>query len=483
MSDKNNYKIILMAVFLAAGSVLIYYCHAVIKIGSVFTHLFYIPIILAALWWKRKGLIVAVFLAGLLISSHTFIRPDTTTFNDYLRALMFVVIYIVLAELSKDIAKIEEQRKQFTHDLQERTKELNCLYSLSKLVEQKNITPEGILQGTAKLFREAWQYPEITCARIVFESKEFKMENFKATQWKLLADIKVHEKKVGTIEVCYLEEKPVISEGPFLRQERDLIEAIAERLGRIIERKQAEKEVQQHQAELLHISRLSTIGEMASGLAHELNQPLCAILSCSDLCLRTIKTQNADKLTENLETIATQAEKAGGIIRRLKDFIQKRQPHRSTININNLIREVVGFVGSDLRHNEIKVDSKLDEQIPMVLADSIQIEQVLLNLIRNAIEAMDSVSSQHRRLIIQTLVHANNAIEVAVCDTGVGLPSEFIDQIFNSFFTTKPDGLGIGLSISYSIIEAHEGQLWVTANSDCGSTFRFTLPVTQMNSV
>ena len=286
------------------------------------------------------------------------------------------------------------------------------------------------------------------------------------------------------IEVSYLEEKSIINEGPFLQQERDLIEAVAERLGRIIERKQAETEVQQHQAELLQISRLSTIGEMASGLAHELNQPLSAILSYTNACLHLVQAGkgNDDDVGKNLGKIDVQTKRAGEIIRRIRSFVQKRQPIQTSIDINDSIRKLIRFLDTDIRLGEIELDLKLSETIPMVLADSIQVEQVVMNLVRNAIEAMECPTIQQRRLTIQTSTNAGDLVEVTVSDTGKGMSEETHGHIFDSFFSTKSDGLGIGLTISRSIIEAHNGNIWAEANTNGGSTFNFTLPITQTKS-
>ncbi len=244
----------------------------------------------------------------------------------------------------------------------------------------------------------------------------------------------------------------------------------------ITERKLAEE--QAHQAELFHISRLNILGEMASGLAHELNQTLCAILSCADLCLRATagEIKNVDRLNENLRTIETQAERAGNIIQHIRSLVKKKGTQYSAIDINDLIRETLSFIGTDIRRDEIKLSLELSEQMPKVTADPIQIEQVLLNLLRNAIEAMADTDIEKRSLIIQT-TNSGNVVKVVIRDSGNGLTTEVKKQLFNPFFTTKPDGLGVGLSISYSIIEAHHGELWAKANSDRGSTFGFTLPV------
>jgi PAS domain S-box-containing protein len=248
----------------------------------------------------------------------------------------------------------------------------------------------------------------------------------------------------------------------------------------VTEHKRAEQQVQEHRTELLHVSRLSTVGEMASGLAHELNQPLCAILSYSNACLRSLKSEkrDIDQITRNLEAVSSQCKRAGEIVHRIRDFVQKRQPHKTTIEVNDLVQDVVSFVNSDVRNNNVVVQMELEEQLSLVLADAIQIEQVLLNLIRNSLDAMNSTRPDKRQLTIKTSMSSEDVVETSISDTGEGLPQGSFGQIFDPFFTTKPDGLGIGLSISRSIVENHGGNLWAGANPDCGSTFKFTLPVT-----
>ncbi|MGD8787418.1 MAG: ATP-binding protein, partial [Phycisphaerales bacterium] len=185
-----------------------------------------------------------------------------------------------------------------------------------------------------------------------------------------------------------------------------------------------------------------------------------------------------DQITRNLEAVASQCKRAGEIVHRIRDFVQKRQPHKTTIEVNDLIQDVVSFVNSDVRNNNVVVQMDLEEQLSLVLADAIQIEQVLLNLIRNSLDAMNGTSPDKRQLTIKTSMSSKDIVETSISDTGEGLPEELVDRIFDPFFTTKSDGLGIGLSISRSIVENHGGNLWAGTNSNCGSTFRFTLPVT-----
>ncbi len=596
-SRGEKYKIAAMAAFLGCACLLTYYFHVVLNRGTLLTHLFYIPIGLAAFWWKRGGVFVALFLATMLLLSHNFLRANTVVvFHDYFRAVMLIVTGFLVALLSKELDK--------TKELNERVKELSCLYSLSKLAEKKDISLDAIFQKITGLMQNSWQYPDITCVRIAVTDNEFETENFKKTFWKQSADVRVCGQKVGTIEVYYLEEKPQIDEGPFLKEERDLIEAVSEQLAIIIERKQTEKalreseeqyrglfesgadalllidsdgiiqdvnpaacstygysrekfigmpakvivhpdyhhilsmaqtgiaagdmksfftelidvrrdgtsfpikvnfspihykdqkaliaavrditerkrgedEMQQTRAELEHTSRLVTAGEMAFGLAHELNQPLCAILNYIDACLRMVRTKtvSSGKLIGVLEEIGSQADRAGKIIRRIRNLVRKREPKQSKVDINDIVREIIELEKAEADQNNVIMQTELAEDMPLILTDRIEIEQVILNLIRNGFDAMSDTGFDRHRLTIQTSMVGSDSIEVAVHDTGRGLPPGKAEEVFDSFFTTKTNGLGIGLSLSRSIIEAHGGNLWAEPASDTGATFRFTLPL------
>ncbi len=267
-------------------------------------------------------------------------------------------------------------------------------------------------------------------------------------------------------------------------EEEEEAPAIVISLRDITEYKLVEEKAQKRQAELLHMSRLSTIGEIATDLAHELNQPLCAAMNYINACLHIVRAgnPNTDKLIENMEAVANQTERAGRIVNRIKDFVKKREPHQTTVDINKLIEGMTSFVHVDISKNKASLNLALSEELPLFLADPIQIEQVLLNLLLNGLEAMSDNQIEKRQLTIQTQMGDDHSIEVAISDTGKGVSAENLEKIFDSFFTTKPDGLGIGLSISQSIIDAHKGRLWATANPDCGMTFRFTLPIADIKT-
>jgi PAS domain S-box-containing protein len=246
----------------------------------------------------------------------------------------------------------------------------------------------------------------------------------------------------------------------------------------ITERKQIEQREREHQAQLAHASRLTTVGEMASSLAHELNQPLCAILTHAEGCSRMARSRAADdeEMLGKLDTIAAQAERAGEIVRRVRSFVRKEPPRQQIVHLGKIVRECLAFLKLKTQSHGVSVELDLDEGIPAVFADTVQIEQVVLNLARNGIEAMQDPEILDRRLTIRNSKRADGWVEVAVRDTGKGLPKKELDKVFEPFFTTKADGLGIGLSVSRSIVESHGGRLYARANPDGGMTFSFSIP-------
>ena len=246
----------------------------------------------------------------------------------------------------------------------------------------------------------------------------------------------------------------------------------------ITERKQTEELAHRRQAELAHVLRLSTMGEMAAGLAHELNQPLAAIAAYSQGCLRRIRSGSVtpEDLVEPLEQIAAQGSRAGQVIRRIRDFVGRREAHRAPVDINELVREVVGLVDHEAQRREARIQLEPSGSLPPVGVDRVQVQQVVINLLLNAFDALDTEEGLDRTVRVQTATPGGGAIEVAVCDSGPGVPPDIADRIFAPFFTTREGNMGMGLAICRSIVTDHGGRLWATPNPDKGVTFRFTLP-------
>jgi len=249
----------------------------------------------------------------------------------------------------------------------------------------------------------------------------------------------------------------------------------------ITEQKHAEEDARQHQAELARVARLSTLGEMASGIAHEINQPLTAISTNAQASIRLLESKPPDTTLcmEVMERIATQATRAGEIIRQLRRFVKKEPLERSEVDINSLVSAVVVLVRPELRRANVRLVLDLQPGLPGVAVQPIQIEQVILNLAKNAIEALCEAPEDRRSLTIETALDVTERIRVSVRDTGPGLQSELLDHLFDPFVTSKADGMGLGLSISYGIIQAHGGRLTAVTPPQGGAEFSFFIPFTQ----
>ena len=246
----------------------------------------------------------------------------------------------------------------------------------------------------------------------------------------------------------------------------------------------SQEQLQLHQNELVHMSRLSIMGEMVAGLAHELNQPLHAAKNYARGSIRRLaKNPEYDvELMTALERIGEEADRAAEILHRVRDFVHKTGPQVSAISLNDLVEDAVAIINLELKRTRARIVCELAPDIALVRADPIQIEQVVVNLARNGLESMQEIPVGQRSLSIGTRRCDGQTMEVFVRDRGKGIGKEEMEKIFEPFFTTKPEGMGMGLAISRSIIQLHEGRLWVAANDDCGCTFHFTLPVAQENA-
>jgi C4-dicarboxylate-specific signal transduction histidine kinase len=248
----------------------------------------------------------------------------------------------------------------------------------------------------------------------------------------------------------------------------------------ITERVHLEQQDKQKLNELAHVTRLGLMGQMASGIAHEVNQPLCAIAAYTQVSINFIKTENPNlvKLTEVLFKTQEQALRAGQIIHRMKEFGKSQTQKHVTADINTLIYNATDFCIAELKHNHIKPVFDLSNDLLPVFVDHIQIEQVIINLIKNSIDALQDLPPNiQRQLTIHSFLASNNAIQVSVKDNGLGIDENEKQKILTPFHTTKKDGTGMGLSISRSLIEAYGGTLYFNSEPGKGSTFYFTLPI------
>jgi C4-dicarboxylate-specific signal transduction histidine kinase len=245
----------------------------------------------------------------------------------------------------------------------------------------------------------------------------------------------------------------------------------------IEDRKRAEETLRKSQAELAHITRVTTMGELAASIAHEVNQPLSAIVNNGSACLRWLASgePNLDEARDAARRIIRDGNRAGEVITRIRMLLRKTDTEKTRLDINQTIREVVALTRNEATGKGVAIRMELAAGLPPVQGDRVQLQQVILNLIMNGIEAMASVTDRPRELLICSRQHESDKALVAVRDSGVGLDGQDLEKIFDAFYTTKPQGLGMGLAISRSIVEDHGGQLWARPNDGPGATFQFTL--------
>ena len=232
------------------------------------------------------------------------------------------------------------------------------------------------------------------------------------------------------------------------------------------------------QMELAHVTRVTTLGELTASISHEVNQPLAAVVNAAGACLRWLDggTPNLDEARRALDWIIKEGNRASEVIRRVRALVNKTDIEKVPLDVNDIVREAIALVQREMDSHRVSLRMELALALPMILADRVQLQQVIINLVMNGIEAMQSVTDRPRELVIRSQ-QAETGVLVTVIDTGVGIFAENADRLFNAFFTTKSSGMGMGLSICRSIVEAHGGRLWVTANVPHGATFQFTLPV------
>jgi len=247
----------------------------------------------------------------------------------------------------------------------------------------------------------------------------------------------------------------------------------------LTERKHAEEALRKAQAELSHVTRVTTLGEMTASIAHEVNQPLAAVVANAEACLRWLDrgTPDLDAVRRSVEWVIDDGNRASEVIRRVRALAKKTDIEKVPLDVNDVVKEVTALVERELVSHQVSLQMELAHTLSMILGDRVQLQQVIINLVMNSIESMQSVTDRPRELVIRSRQDEAHQVYVSVTDCGVGIFAEDADRLFNPFFTTKSSGMGMGLSICRSIMEAHGGRLWATANVPDGATFQFTLPV------
>ncbi|MGA9725786.1 MAG: MHYT domain-containing protein [Candidatus Binatus sp.] len=246
----------------------------------------------------------------------------------------------------------------------------------------------------------------------------------------------------------------------------------------LFERQRAEEALRKAQAELAHVARVMTLGELTASISHEVNQPLAAVVLNGQVCLRllALDTPRPDDVRATVERMVKDANRASEVIKRIRALAKRSEPQMVSLDINDVIRESILLVQREVLRHGASLRTELAFALPHVLGDRVQLQQVIINLLMNGVEAMASITDRPRELVIRSQQDEARDVHVAVRDSGMGIDSQTAERLFTAFFTTKASGMGMGLSISRSIIRAHGGRLWVSPNADHGAAFQFTIP-------
>jgi len=360
--------------------------------------------------------------------------------------------------------------------LRERVKELKCLYDLSKIALKAGNDVSVILNKTLEILPDAMQFPNLAEVSITYGKLNYTTKGFSTCKHHISSSIGIGNKKVGALKVGYRAvSKKAATRNLFLTEEKNLIKIVARELSLFIKRAAVEENNKKLEMQLQHSERLAFVGELSAGIAHELNEPLGRILGFAQLVKKN------GSLTEQQDTDIDRIIKASlytrEIIKKLMLFSRQMPRQINAVNLNTIVQSILYFIDIRFQSRGIKIVERLDQHLPVIEADSVQISQVLVNLITNAIHAMAGGG----KITIATK-RKQNQVSLVVSDTGSGMSNEVKEKIFEPFYTTKPvgQGTGLGLSVVQGIVEEHKGKILVSSNPGKGSRFEIVLPLRQI---
>ncbi|MCC6738284.1 MAG: PAS domain-containing sensor histidine kinase [Planctomycetia bacterium] len=356
--------------------------------------------------------------------------------------------------------------------LQERVKELTCLYAIAQISGKPTASLPDVLQGVVDILPTAWQFPHLASARITLDGTQFNSKTRLRSGPRQKASLVVRGFSRGTVQLGYAPSAKSGRGSPFLDEERRLLDEVARQVSLIVDRKETAAEQERLHAKLRHADRLATIGQLAAGVAHELNEPLGGILGFAQLLAKTPRLP--PQARADIAKIEASALHAREVIRQLMTFARQTPPRDVRVNVNRLIKESAGIWLPRCEAGGVHIAYALDDSIPEIVADDGQLRQVVTNLVVNAVQAM----SEGGTLRIETM-RDGDWVQLAVCDTGGGIPPNVLPRIFDPFFTTKDvdEGTGLGLSVVHGIVTGHEGKIAVESASDRGTRVTVRLPI------
>lgn len=356
--------------------------------------------------------------------------------------------------------------------LKERIKELECLYSISEIAFKfQNAPLAEVFHETLKSIPKGWQFPELTCAQVFFDQIPYRSQAFKDSAFKQVSPLIIHGKIRGHLEVIYKKKTPVFDEGPFLKEERALIDNIARKLSMVIEQHEERKERKILESNLIHADRLVTIGELTAGIAHELNEPLGSILGFAQLIKG--ETNLPENIAPDMDKIIQASLHAREVIRKLMTFSRYEEKPSEPTNLNTIINDGLYLLESRCKKENIEIIKILETKLPLILASRVQLHQVVVNLCVNAIQAMPNGG----QLILQT--HSKDEKSTLIVqDTGIGISSDHLDKIFDPFFSLKDSEIntGLGLSVVHGIVSQYKGEIKLESTLGIGTRFEISFP-------
>ncbi|MHC4471076.1 MAG: sensor histidine kinase [Planctomycetota bacterium] len=375
-------------------------------------------------------------------------------------------------ELVTEIIGIAIAHRRAQLALRERVKELTCLYGIARIVARPGIGEAEALQEIVEILPPAWLHPEVAVARICLPAGSYVTSSYQESQHRQRADVAIRGETVGFVEVAYVETQPDLDEGPFLTEERHLIEAVAREVAGFLERSTAEQEKSHLQDQLRHADRLATIGQLAAGVAHELNEPLGNILGFAQLAQKAADLPA--QVEKDMGKIVNASLYAREIIKKLMVFARQIPSKMERINLNEIVEEGLYFFEARCAKAGVELLRRFSPNLPPTVADAGQLNQALVNLVVNALQAMPEGGT----LTVETSLDGEHVM-LSVADTGHGMTEEVRRQIFIPFFTTKDvdEGTGLGLPVVHGIVSSHRGTINVTSGPGTGTRFDLRLPV------
>ena len=364
-----------------------------------------------------------------------------------------------------------EYMKNADQRLKERVKELNCLYEMSKVALEANNDVEALIEKTLKIIPAAMQYPDLAEAQIQIRTSKFSSDRFDKSKIVIEAKLNIDKKTAGSIKIGYTKSGRGVTKLSFLPEEIHLLKTLARELSLFVKKATVEEEKEKLQLQYQHVERLAFVGELSAGIAHELNEPLAKILGFAQL-IKKAGSLNVQQ-TEDIDRIVKASLYTREIIKKLMIFSRQMPPQIAKINLNDVVENILYFIDVRFHSRGIKLTTKLDEHLPPINGDEVQMSQVLVNLITNAVHAMPNGGQ-----ITVTTKDKGPFVSLLVSDTGHGMTPTVKQKIFEPFFTTKSvgQGTGLGLSVVKGIIDSHHGKIMVNSVPEVGTKFEILLP-------